>query len=139
MPPIFHIGEAGPKAEGGRSGREWRLPLDAVVVVASVDVVVVSEVKSVWSVSWSGTVVSTVGMVGSGGNVDGSVASAVVSGTSVGSSVGLSVGSSVGFSVGSSQVWSLTQFYSVDFSKSRIGVNKCVFNKCTIKVCVSCS
>ena len=25
------------------------------------------------------------------------------------------------------QVWSLTQFYSVDFSKSRIGVKKCVF------------
>ena len=37
-----------------------------------------------------------------------------------------------------SQVWSLTQFYSVDFSQSRIGVNKCVFNKRTIKVCVSC-
>ena len=36
------------------------------------------------------------------------------------------------------QVWSLTQFYSVDFSKSRIGVKKCVFNKRTIKVCVSC-
>ena len=92
-------------------------------MVASVDVVVVSEVKSVGAVSKSGTVVTTVGMVGSGGNVDGSVASAVVSGTSVGSSVGLSVGSSVGFSVGSSQVWSLTQFYSVDFSKSKIGVN----------------
>ena len=30
------------------------------------------------------------------------------------------------------QVWSLTQFYSVDFSHSRIGVNKCVFNKRTI-------
>ena len=28
-----------------------------------------------------------------------------------------------------SQVWSLTQFYSVDFSKSRIGVNKCVLNQ----------
>ena len=37
------------------------------------------------------------------------------------------------------QVWSLTQFYSADFSKSRIGVKKCVFNKRTIKVCVSCS
>ena len=37
------------------------------------------------------------------------------------------------------QVWSLTQLYSVDFSLSRIGVNKCVFNKRTIKVCVSCS
>ena len=37
------------------------------------------------------------------------------------------------------QVWSLTQFYSVDFSQSRIGVKKCVFNKRTIKVCVSCS
>ena len=36
------------------------------------------------------------------------------------------------------QVWSLTQFYSVDFSKSRIDVQKCVFNKRTIKVCVSC-
>ena len=34
------------------------------------------------------------------------------------------------------QVWSLTQFYSVDFSKSRIGVSKSVFNKRTIKVCV---
>ena len=36
------------------------------------------------------------------------------------------------------QVWSLTHFYSVDFSKSRISVKKCVFNKRTIKVCVSC-
>ena len=36
------------------------------------------------------------------------------------------------------QVWSLTQFYSVDFSQSRIGVKKCVFYKRTIKVCVSC-
>ena len=36
------------------------------------------------------------------------------------------------------QVWSLTQFYSVDFSKSRIGVKKCNFNKRTIKVCVRC-
>ena len=36
------------------------------------------------------------------------------------------------------QVWSLTRFYSVDFSKSRIGEKKCVFNKRTIKVCVSC-
>ena len=35
------------------------------------------------------------------------------------------------------QVWSLTQFYSVDFSQSRIGVKKCVFNKRTIKVCVN--
>ena len=33
---------------------------------------------------------------------------------------------------------SLTQFYSVDFSQSRIGVNKCVFYKRTIKVCISC-
>ena len=37
-----------------------------------------------------------------------------------------------------SQVWSLTKFYSVDFSQSRIGVKKCVFNKRTIKVGVSC-
>ena len=36
------------------------------------------------------------------------------------------------------QVWSLTQFCSVDFSKSRINVKKCVFSKRTIKVCVSC-
>ena len=36
------------------------------------------------------------------------------------------------------QVWLLTQFYSVDFSHSRIAVQKCVFNKGTIKVCVSC-
>ena len=39
---------------------------------------------------------------------------------------------------GEFQVWSLTQFYSVDISKSRIGVKKCVINKRTIKVCVSC-
>ena len=38
----------------------------------------------------------------------------------------------------SNQVWSQTQFYSVDFSKSWIGVKKCVFHKHTIKVCVSC-
>ena len=36
------------------------------------------------------------------------------------------------------QVWSLTQFYSVDFSQSRNGVKKCVFNKRTIQVCVNC-
>ena len=36
------------------------------------------------------------------------------------------------------QVWSLTQFYSVDFSQSMIGEQKCVFNKRTIKVCISC-
>ena len=36
------------------------------------------------------------------------------------------------------KVWSLNQFYSVDFSQSRIDVNKCVFYKRTIKVCVSC-
>ena len=36
------------------------------------------------------------------------------------------------------QVWSLTQLYSVDFSQSSISGNKCVFNKRTIKVCVSC-
>ena len=36
------------------------------------------------------------------------------------------------------QVWSLTLFYSVDFSKSTIDVKRCVFNKRTIKVCVSC-
>ena len=34
--------------------------------------------------------------------------------------------------------WSLTLLYSVKFSKSRIRVKKFVFNKCTIKVCVSC-
>ena len=42
------------------------------------------------------------------------------------------------FSSDLTQVWSLTQIYSVDFSKSRIGVKKCLFNKRTIKVCVSC-
>ena len=39
------------------------------------------------------------------------------------------------------QVWSLTEFYSVDFSvfsQSKNGLDKCVFNKRTIKVCVSC-
>ena len=35
------------------------------------------------------------------------------------------------------QVWSLTQFYSVDFLKSRISVKVC-FRKIHIKVCVSC-
>ena len=40
---------------------------------------------------------------------------------------------------GVAQVWSLTQLlYSVDFSKSRIGVKKCVFDKRTIKICISC-
>ena len=33
---------------------------------------------------------------------------------------------------------SLTQFYSFDFLQSRIGLSKWVFNKCTIKVCISC-
>ena len=36
------------------------------------------------------------------------------------------------------QVWSLPQFYSVDFSKSRVGVKKCVYNARTIKVDVGC-
>ena len=37
------------------------------------------------------------------------------------------------------QVWSLTQFYSVDFPQSsRIGVKKCVFNTRSVKICVSC-
>ena len=40
--------------------------------------------------------------------------------------------------LGKEQVWSLAQFYSVDFLKSRIDVKKCVFNKRTINVCVSC-
>ena len=39
---------------------------------------------------------------------------------------------------GAVQVWSRTHSYSVDFSKSRIGVKKSVFNKHKIKVCVSC-
>ena len=38
-----------------------------------------------------------------------------------------------------SQVWSLTQFYSVDFSPLRNGVEKGVFNKRTVKVCLSFS
>ena len=36
-----------------------------------------------------------------------------------------------------SQVWSLTHFYSADFSQSRISVKECVFNKRTIKACIS--
>ena len=36
-----------------------------------------------------------------------------------------------------STVWSLTKFYSVGFSQSRIGVNKFVSNKRTIKVIAS--
>ena len=44
-----------------------------------------------------------------------------------------------GTEIASGQVWSLTQFYSVDFSKSRMDVKQCVFNKRTIKVCISCS
>ena len=39
---------------------------------------------------------------------------------------------------GRRQVWSLTQFYSVDLSQWRICVNKCAFYKRTIKVCISC-
>ena len=35
------------------------------------------------------------------------------------------------------QVWSLTQFYSVHFPQPRIGEKKCVFYKCTIKVCIA--
>ena len=35
------------------------------------------------------------------------------------------------------QVWPLTQYYSFDFLQSRIGESNCVFNKRTIKVCVS--
>ena len=40
---------------------------------------------------------------------------------------------------GEVQVWSLTRLYYVDFSQTGIGVKKRVLNKCTIKVCVSCS
>ena len=36
------------------------------------------------------------------------------------------------------QVCSLTQLYSVDFSKSRIVGKKCIFNKRIIEVCVNC-
>ena len=36
------------------------------------------------------------------------------------------------------QVWLLTLFYPVDFSQSGIVAKKCVFNKPTIKVCISC-
>ena len=34
------------------------------------------------------------------------------------------------------KVWSLTQFYSVGISQSRISVKKCVFNKRTMEGCV---
>ena len=37
-----------------------------------------------------------------------------------------------------SQVWSLTQFYSVDFSHSRISVEKRAFYEPTIMVCGGC-
>ena len=40
--------------------------------------------------------------------------------------------------VGFVQVRSLTQFYSVDLSLSRSGVGKCLLNKHTMKVCISC-
>ena len=40
--------------------------------------------------------------------------------------------------VGFVQVRSLTQFYSVDLSLSWTGVGKCVYNKHTMKVCISC-
>ena len=40
---------------------------------------------------------------------------------------------------GVGQVWSLTQFYSVDFSQSRIGGKEVRFQRTHIKVCVSCS
>ena len=33
----------------------------------------------------------------------------------------------------------ITQFDSLDFLQSKIGVKKCVFNKRKIKVCISCS
>ena len=36
-------------------------------------------------------------------------------------------------------MWPLTQFYSVDFSKSRTVVKKCVFNKRKIQVCTNSS
>ena len=39
---------------------------------------------------------------------------------------------------GEVQAWSLTQLYSVDFSQSRIVVEKYVFVKRTIKVYLSC-
>ena len=50
----------------------------------------------------------------------------------------LQVGSLMQLAIGCNQFWSLTQFYSVDFSQSRIGVKSWFFDKCTIKVCVSC-
>ena len=40
--------------------------------------------------------------------------------------------------LGGQRVWSVTQFYAVDFSQSRIHVKKCAFNKRTINVFVSC-
>ena len=41
---------------------------------------------------------------------------------------------------GVAQVWSLTQFYSLMtfHNEGSVGVRKCIFNKCTIKVCASC-
>ena len=52
--------------------------------------------------------------------------------------LGYDVGVRVGYGgPGCSSCWSLTQFYSVNFSQSSIGVQKCVFNQRTIKICVS--
>ena len=59
-------------------------------------------------------------------------------GVLVGDFLGDGVGGVTVMAGAAEQVWSLTPFYTVDFSQSRISVKKCVFNKCTFKVCVSC-
>ena len=45
-----------------------------------------------------------------------------------GGEFGSAVAGDLGVSAGVNQVWSLTQFYSVDFSQSRIDVKKCAFS-----------
>ena len=54
------------------------------------------------------------------------------------SALGSPVYWTMAFRSGSSQVWSLTQFYSVGFLQSIISVKSVSFYKHTITVCVSC-
>ena len=75
-------------------------------------------------------------MVGACVHAGGGWGRVVVAAAGWGSDVGLGTASPV-LVAGVVVVWSQSQFYSVDFSQSRIIVKKCVFNKRTIKVCVS--
>ena len=59
-------------------------------------------------------------------------------GVGVGNHVRLVIKPTCKFVKSSTGLVTTTQFYSVDFSQSRIGADKCVFNKGTTKVRVSC-